>query len=264
MRAAFSKVEIESELSSRFASAFRQHEKRPAEVISTGIPQIDSLTIGGLPRGAIAEVFGPASSGRTSFMFSALAQATKQQEVCALVDTNNAFDPESASQAEINFDRLLWIRCANNLEHAFKAADLLMQGGGFGLVILDLGDIPAKQAKRIISSWWYRFRRTLETTPTTLVVIAEESCVRSCAALALELKSETCLWSNAQAKLEVSSNQIPLTLSHQASRPASIPIRKQVLPSHTNLLRGLRHQVECQRPLYLQKREDKIFCNANC
>jgi len=129
MRAAISKAEIESEIASRFGSAVQLQEKRPA-VISTGIPQIDSFTLGGLPRGAITEVFGPASSGRTSFMLSALAHATRHEEVCAVVDTNNAFDPKSATRAETNCERLLWIRCANNLEHAFKAADLLLQGGG--------------------------------------------------------------------------------------------------------------------------------------
>src|SRR5882762_2973714 len=182
MRAAISKAEIESEITSRFGDAFKLQEKRPAEVISTGIPQIDSFIFGGLPRGALTEVFGPASSGRTSFMLAALAHATERQEICALVDTNNAFDPKSASHAEINFERLLWIRCANHLEHAFKSTDLLLQGGGFGLIVLDLGDVAAKDARKVISSWWYRFRRTLEATPTALVVIAAGSCVRSCAA----------------------------------------------------------------------------------
>ena len=195
MRAALSKAEIETEIASRFSDAFKLHEKAPAEVLSSGIPQIDSFTGGGLPRGAITEVFGSASSGRTSFMLSALAHATGHDEVCAVVDTSNVFDPASASQAEINMERLLWIRCANNLEHAFKATDLLLQGGGFGLVLLDLADVPTKDARRIISSWWYRFRRTLEATPTVLVVIAEESCAKSCAALALELKQETGVWS---------------------------------------------------------------------
>ena len=199
MRAAFSKAEFEAEIVSRFGPAFKPHEKRPAEVISTGACEVDSF-IGGLPRGSMTEVFGPASSGRTSFMLSALSHATRHEEVCVLVDTNNVFDLKSASQAELNFERLLWIRCANNLEHAFKATDLLLQGGGFGIVMLDLGNVPAKSAKRIISSWWYRFRRTLETTPTALVVIAEESCVRSCASLALELKGETCLWSSSNEK----------------------------------------------------------------
>ena len=154
MRAAFSKAEIESDIASRFGSAFQSHEKRATEVISTGIAEIDSFALGGLPRGALTEVFGPASSGRTSFMLSALAHATNHEEVCAVVDTSNSFDPKSATRAGINCERLLWIRCGHNLEHAFKAADLLLQGGGFGLVLLDLGDVPANSAKRIISSWW--------------------------------------------------------------------------------------------------------------
>ena len=71
MRTAFSKAEIESELASRFATAFKLQEKPPLAVMSTGIPEVDSLT-GGLPRGAITEIFGSASSGRTSFMLAAL------------------------------------------------------------------------------------------------------------------------------------------------------------------------------------------------
>jgi recombination protein RecA len=272
MRAAFSKAEIESEITSRFGSAFKLHDKRLAEVISTGIPQID-FTFGGLPRGAMTEVFGPASSGRTSVMLSALAHATEHQEICALVDTNNSFDPASASQTEINFERLLWIRCANNLEHAFKSTDLLLQGGGFGLVVLDLGDVAAKDAKRIISSWWYRFRRTLEATPTALIVIAEESCVRSCATLALELKQETWWWSSSSEGLKTVSNGFADRFNKGNTRALS-PSRSlsSVLASaaphrrmnegplsHSNLLQGLNFQVECRRPLYLNKQEEEVF-----
>src|SRR6185503_18354483 len=196
MKAAFSKAEIELEIASRFSTAFQPHEKRPSEVIPTGIAEIDSFALGGLPRGAITEVFGPASSGRTSVMLSALTRATNNEEICALVDTSNSFDPDTAARAGMNCERLLWIRCDRNLEHAFKATDLLLQGGGFGLVLLDLGDIPANSAKRIISSWWYRFRRTLEPTPTALLVIAEDSCVRSCATLALQLEPQNPFWSS--------------------------------------------------------------------
>ncbi|HEV7474465.1 MAG TPA: hypothetical protein VGN90_10485 [Pyrinomonadaceae bacterium] len=276
MRAAFSKVEIESEISSRFGSAFKPHEKKTPDVISTGLPQIDSFT-GGLPRGAITEIFGPASSGRTSFMLSVLAQATNHEEVCAVVDTNNAFDPKSAARAEIKSDRLLWIRCANNLEHAFKATDLLLQGGGFGLVLLDLGDVPAKSAKRIIPSWWYRFRRTLEATPTALVVIAEESCVRSCATLALELSGETCLWSNNQkpealgfASFAGDTRSLSPARHHlsAASNPpvASFRFLVKQLPQsplpHSNLLQGLNFQVHCQRPFYLNNQAISVKAAA--
>ena len=275
MRAAFSKAEIESEITSRFGSAFKLHEKRPAEVIATGIPQIDAFTLGGLPRGAMTEVFGPASSGRTSFMLSALGHATEHQEICALVDTNNSFDPKSAAQAEINFERLLWIRCASNLEHAFKSTDLLLQAGGFGLVVLDLGDVAAKDAKRIISSWWYRFRRTLEATPTALVVIAEESCVRSCATLALELKQDTWLWSSSSEGMKSMSHGFTDGFNNGNTRalfrsrplspvptPALKDLRRRInegpLP-HSNLLQGLNFQVECRRPLYLNKRGEEVL-----
>jgi hypothetical protein len=122
------------------------------------------------------------------------------------VDTNDVFTPTVASAAGMDFDRLLWIRCAGSLEHAFKAVDLLLHAGGFGLVILDLGDVVGKDARRIISSWWYRFRRTVEDRPTALTVISEETCTRSCAALTLELQGAA-EWS--QAKVE-QSNVLPM------------------------------------------------------
>ncbi|HEU4479396.1 MAG TPA: DNA recombination/repair protein RecA, partial [Pyrinomonadaceae bacterium] len=59
----------EFDLASRFGDAFKIHEKTVVETLSTGVNEIDDLT-GGLPRGAISEIFGPASSGRTSLMFS--------------------------------------------------------------------------------------------------------------------------------------------------------------------------------------------------
>ena len=128
-------------------------------------------------------------------MLSILAQAVAGEEVCALIDTSDVFDPISAMNMKLDLNQLLWIRCAANIEHAFKATDLLLQGGGFGLVLLDLGDIAGKEARRIISSWWYRFRRIVEKTPTALIVIAADSCVRSCAVLALELNRESDAWS---------------------------------------------------------------------
>lgn len=271
MRAAITKTEIESEIASRFGDAFKPQEKRQHEFLSSGVPEIDSF-IGGLPRGAITEIYGPPSSGRTSFMLSAIGYATNHEEVCALVDTNNAFDPQSAARAEAKFERLLWIRCANNLEHAFKATDMLLQAGGFGLVMLDLGDLPAKSAKKIISSWWYRFRRTLEATPTALVVIVEDSAVRSCAAVALELHMENYLWLSSSDILHSNSPEFSVTKFgngptsvSSASIPSSVtPLRRQSskIPSpHTNRLQGLAFQVECRRPLYLKR---EVGCKANC
>src|SRR5882724_1569057 len=205
MRAAISKAEIESEIAGRFGNALKLQEKTSAETLSTGVAEVDAL-VGGIPRGAITEMFGPASSGRTSLMLSMLAHATTHDEICALIDASDVFAPSAAAVTGIDLDRLLWIRCAANIEHAFKATDLLLHAGGFGLVILDLGDVAGKDARRIISSWWYRFRRTVEDRPTVLTVISEEACTRSCAALTLELQGAA-QWSQANSE---KSNVLPL------------------------------------------------------
>jgi RecA DNA recombination protein len=259
MRSAVSKAEIESEIASRFGTAFKLREKPPAEVISTGISEIDSLS-GGLPRGAITEIYGPASSGRTSLVLSTLAFATTHEEVCALVDTNDVLDLTSAAQAGIDFEQLLWIRCAGNLEHAFKATDLLLQAGGFGLVALDIGDVPAKHARRIISSWWYRFRRVVEDTPTILVLIAQGPCVHSCASLILEMKNEVKVWlltGSAYALHESQDSFSVLSPFTNHSRPAIYQPYKNPNspPNHSNLLRGMQLRVKRQRPIHLGERE---------
>jgi hypothetical protein len=165
-----------------------------------------------------------------------------------VVDTNDVFSPHTAAAAGIDLDRLLWIRCATNIEHAFKATDLLLHGGGFGLVVLDIGDVSGKEARRIISSWWYRFRRTVESTPTAILLMAEESCARSCASLSLEMNSSS-EWSGTVGleKLEgvvhkknVRSiyNQISHSNSHSHSR---VP--------HANLLQINSITINRRRPM---------------
>ena len=187
MRAVFSKAELEAEIVGRFGKSLTLQEKNDATTLSTGFQVLDDL-IGGIPRGSLSEIFGSVSSGRTSLLFSMLAYATTHDEICALVDTHNVFAPSIAAAAGMDLDRLLWIRCAANIEHAFKATDLLLHAGGFGLIVLDMAEVAGNDAKRIISSWWYRFRRTVENKPSAIVVMASDSCVRSCAALSLELK----------------------------------------------------------------------------
>ena len=201
MKLAYSKAEIlEAELH-EFGSAFKNREKPRVQVMSSGIPEIDRLT-SGLPRGAITEILGPASSGRTSLLHSALAASTLSQEVCALVDTSDSFDATSAAQAGTDFDQLLWIRCGSIVDHAVKATDLLLQSGGFGLVALDLGDVPSTQSRRIQLSWWFRFKKAIENTPTALVVISRDPNARSCASLVLGLKREREQWSRPAADTE--------------------------------------------------------------
>jgi hypothetical protein len=193
MNAAVASRKVESVLSGPFRRAFERHERQPPEILSTGVAEVDRFLLG-CPRGAITELHGKMSSGRTSLLLSTLAQATAREETCALIDCSDTFDLSSAANAEVDFERLLWVRCGDNLERAFKAVDLLLHGGGFGFIALILSDVPAQAVRRIISSWWFRFRRAIENTPTVLMVITPVACVRSCAAMVLELKQETVVW----------------------------------------------------------------------
>ena len=169
-------------------------EKPVAETVPSGVPEIDRAT-GGLPRGGITEIFGAPSSGRASLLVSILAGATARQEFCALVDAEDAFDPLSAAAAGVDLPRLLWIRCGHNAEHALRAADLLLQGGGFGVVALDLGDTPVRAARRISLTSWFRLRRAVEHTPAVLIAVARQSNAKTCASLMLELSRESARWS---------------------------------------------------------------------
>jgi hypothetical protein len=164
------------------------------DTLLTGIHRLD-LSMGGLPRGALTEICGPASSGRTSVVVSLLAQATAANEACALVDASDAFDPHSAACADLS--RLLWVRCGGDAERALKATDLIVQGGGFGLVVMDLGDIPPRTARRISLTSWFRLRRAVEHTPTVLVSVGRESQAQNCAALVLELRRLCADWRGA-------------------------------------------------------------------
>jgi len=194
MNQALTKAQIEANITNRFGAIFKIAEKAPTDFLSSGIPEIDAVTGGGLPRGAITEIVGAASSGRASLLSATLTDAITRSETCALVDTSDTFDPASARQAGVNFNSLLWVRCGNSVERAFKATDFLLQSGGFGFVALNLSDVTVNYARRIISSWWFRFRRAIENTPTTFMVISPVACVRSCASVILEMRNNQALW----------------------------------------------------------------------
>ena len=126
-------------------------------------------------------------------MVSILAEATAQDEVCVLVDGSDSFDPQSAMAAGLDLKRLLWIRC-HKLDQVMKSTDLLLQGGGFGRVVMDVTDLPLSQLRGVSLASWFRFQRAIEKTPTALVVISPESMVKSAAALVLQFEMKTAEW----------------------------------------------------------------------
>ena len=155
---------------------------------------MDDVVSGGIPRGTLTELAGPESSGRTALLITLLSQATRQGECCVWIDTDGMFDPASALEAHADLDRLLWVNCGGNAEHALKATDLLIQAGGFGLVVLDLAGTPEKTARRIPLASWFRLRHAAERTEAALVSAGLRINARSCSSLQIELQPARPVW----------------------------------------------------------------------
>jgi len=261
------RARVEAALGERFASTLLLRERPVPLTVPFGIAALDELT-GGLPRGALTEVVGPASSGRTGVMHAALAAATRRDEVCALIDASDSFDPASAASAGVDLERLLWVRCgsaqpkkrhvsqsgtsrassfafSSALEQVLKIADLLLQAGGFGMVVLDLGDLPTDSVRRIPLTSWFRFRRAVEPTATVLLLLEPEPCAKTCASLVLRMQAEAVCAAEA-AQLE-STPGSPRTAQLRSQRLFQPSIPKKPAISHAALLRGMSFRAVVER-----------------
>src|SRR5215469_4543126 len=206
------RLQVETALAGRVTAPFSYRDRKLVETVSVGIPEIDSLT-GGLPRGGLTEICGPPCSGRSTLLVSALAERAAHAEVCALVDGRDAFDPQSAEAAGVELQKLLWVRC-QNISQVFRATDLLLQGGGFGFVAVDLTDLPPETVRYVPLNAWFRLRRAVEDTPTVLMVLEQEANAKTCASLVLQLESKTAYWSSTNGiSKEFSSSISPHTLA---------------------------------------------------
>ena len=195
--AAALRIEIERTLEHRFPAALTPAPRTIRETATTGIAEVDALLQGGLPVGAVSELTGSESSGRTSLALAFLAQRTREGQVCAWVDVTDAFDPESASASGVALRQLLWVRCKSGnqqtnakpwtrLDEALRATDLLLQAGGFAAIVLDLGDMPEEHGSRIPLATWFRFRLAADRTRCSLLVLGRAAYAQSSAAVALE------------------------------------------------------------------------------
>ena len=262
---------LEAALQNRIPRALTPPERATPEMMPTGIASVDALT-GGVPLGCLTEICGASSSGRTSVLLALIAECMQRNEICALVDASDAFDPQSAASMGVDLTRLLWIRCSqksghraigssgevkshrshnrtgrfsgptsnsadhaitrastvdcdvsekkecNQLEQALKTTDLLLQAGGFGLVVLDLGDISVAAARRIPLTTWFRFRRAVENTATAFIVLEQQPHAKSCASLVLDFAAQQTSWS------ETAGFNGSITPAHEPSITSAAPL----------------------------------------
>jgi hypothetical protein len=195
------RLQIEHSLERRFPAALTPAPRTIRETAPTGIPAVDHLLEGGLPIGAISEITGPMSSGRTSLALAFLAARTQEDRVCAWVDAHDAFDSESAAVNGVALRLLLWVRCKvpiptakpwARLDQALSATDLLLQAGGFAAIVLDLASTAPEHGCRIPLATWFRFRQAADRTRCSLLVIAQQPLAQSSAAVVLECSCEDC------------------------------------------------------------------------
>ncbi len=190
-------------------------------VCATGIAPLDARLGGGLARGQLSEVVGPRSSGRTAVVLSALAAAASRGELVALVDTFDTFDPPSARACGVDLTRLLWIRGQSRaaeegspdalvipaIDRGLKAFSLILQAGGFGLVVHDLADATRAAIRRLPFTTWFRLQRPIEGSSTACLVLASEPVARSAGGVTIALRraerNESTSWNTVFAGFEV-------------------------------------------------------------
>jgi recombination protein RecA len=111
--------------------------KMNVETISTGSLAIDlTLGVGGLPRGRIIEVYGPESSGKTTFCLSVIAEAQKRGGLAAFIDVEHALDPKYARIVGVNLDDLL-VSQPDSGEDALNIMETLIRSNAIDVIVLD-------------------------------------------------------------------------------------------------------------------------------
>lgn len=321
--------QIETALANRIPSALTPPQRIIRPVVPTGVAAVDELLDGGLPLGAITEMTGAESSGRTSLALSYIARATQQGGVCAWVDVCDALHVESSAAAGTDLSRLLWVRCGvvaepkrgtpyhfalpdryfiappvkpglhgggfgphprteakglsdavsdllkpeaikprdtepprwrdserktsessmrslpqetsrralqskpwARVEQALTATDLLLQGGGFSAIVLDMAGVAPRYVSRIELSIWFRYRAAVERTQASLLLLTQHPCAKSAGELLLRFHpgivrgDEKTVFTGIEHRLEVerrrfaksSSNVVPLKKPAQRER----------------------------------------------
>lgn len=215
--------------------------------LPTRIEGLDRLLGGGLPRGALVEMSGRASSGRFSVALSALAATTQTGEAAALVDPGDHFDPQGAAAAGAELSRVLWLR-PRGLKPALAAAETVL-ATGFALVVLDLG-LARIFRRRFDDAVWLRLARRARFHDAALLVLAPYRVTGTAARVVLAADAARASWD--RACLDRWPQSLPL-LDGLSSRLVLEKTRDTNMKERTSLL-----NLSLQEALRAGKEERKI------
>jgi hypothetical protein len=218
MRAALESLLRARKLDVTLTSAPGSLAPPPERMAPTGSAELDAALGGGLRRGHLSEITGPASSGGTSVAVDAMTAAASRGEAVALVDTCDTFDPASAAARGLDLSRVLWVRPgpstgADDASRALKAFSLILQAGGFGLVVLDLAGVPGAALRRFpwywTSSTWMRLSRIVEGSDTVALLVGSEHMARSSGGATIALGPSPARWQGDANRARVFSSIVP-------------------------------------------------------
>lgn len=155
------------------------------DVCSSGCLSLDiALGVGGYPRGRIIEIYGPESSGKTTFALQAIAEHQKLGGRAAFIDAEHALDPVYAKKLGVNIDELL-LSQPDTGEQALEICDALVKSEAISIIVIDsvaalvpqaeidgeMGDAHVGLQARLMSQALRKLSGTINKTNTTCIFI---------------------------------------------------------------------------------------------
>ena len=129
--------QIEKEFGKGSVMRLGDEVDRKVEVVSSGSISLDkALGVGGYPKGRIIEIFGPESSGKTTFALHAIANAQKEGGYAAFIDAEHALDPVYAKNLGVDIENLI-LSQPDSGEQALEIAEALIKSGSVDIIVID-------------------------------------------------------------------------------------------------------------------------------
>ena len=168
-------------------SIMKLGERPPEEVavISTGSLALDiALTIGGVPRGRVVEIYGPEASGKTTLALQVIAEAQKKGGAAVFIDAEHALDIHYAAKIGVNTEELL-ISQPDTGEQALEITEHLVRSGAVDVIVIDsvaalvpraeiegeMGDQHMGLQARLMSQALRKLTATISKSMTTVIFI---------------------------------------------------------------------------------------------
>ncbi len=130
-------ADIEKQFGKGAVMKLGENEHREIDVISSGSLSLDiALGVGGYPKGRIVEIYGPESSGKTTFALHAIAEAQKSGGRAAFIDAEHSLDPQYAAKLGVNINDLL-LSQPDNGEQALEICEALVRSGAISVIVID-------------------------------------------------------------------------------------------------------------------------------